>query len=410
MKNEIDRLMRENDLAALLVVGSTDHNPHMVYFTGGRQVSDADLIKPAGRKPVLYHFPMERDEAAASGLKTINYNKYHFMDLFKQAKGNEIRFRTLLYQKVFTDLGLIKGRILIYGRTDAGYAYELAKSIRKALPGIEIVGDVNEAVLPVAMLTKDADEISHIRSMGSITTGVVARTAEFLTSHKAKNGRLVKKDGQALTIGEVKRCINLWLAEAGVENPEGTIFSIGRDAAIGHTAGASGDELSLGKTIAFDIFPCEALGGFYYDFARTWCLGYAPDDVQQLYDDVKRVYDTVVSELRINGSCAQYQHRTCELFAARGHPTLEQDPQTIDGYYHSLGHGIGLNVHERPHFNFTSDDRLVKGSTFAIEPGLYYPEREMGVCIEDSYCVTPEGKIEILADYPYDLVLKIKGH
>ncbi len=55
-------------------------------------------------------------------------------------------------------------------------------------------------------------------------------------------------------------------------------------------------------------------------------------------------------------------------------------------------------------------DKLVKGSTFAIEPGLYYPDREMGVCIEDSYYVTPEGRIEILAAYPYDLVLKVKGH
>ncbi len=319
MKKEIDRLMREHDLAALLVVGPADHNPYMYYFTGGHHISVADLIKPVGKKPILYHFPMERDEAAATGLKTISYDKYQFHGaLFKQAKGNEVKFRTMLYQKIFTDLGLTKGRVLIYGKTDVGYAHELAKSIRKALPGIEVVGDVNDAVLPVAMMTKDADEISHIRKMGSITTrcgrpygGISDRSQ----SQKWPPGE-ERTDNPSPSV-KSKSNINLWLAEAGVENPEGTIFSIGRDAAIGHSAGTPGDELSLGKTIAFDIFPCEALGGFFYDFARTWCLGYAPDDVQQLYDDVKQVYDTVVSELRVNESLAHYQHRTCELFAVQ---------------------------------------------------------------------------------------------
>jgi len=353
---------------------------------------------------------MERDEAAASGLKTIGYDQYKFMELIKQAKGNESKARAMLYKKIFTDLGLMKGRVMFYGKTDAGLAHELAKNTRKLIPGIEFIGDTERSVLPTAMLTKDADELERIRHMGAITTRVVGRTAEFLTSHKAKNGRLVKRNGKPLTIGEVKSNINLWLAEAGVENPEGTIFAIGRDAGIPHSTGNPTDELRLGKTIIFDIYPCESLGGYFYDFTRTWCLGYAPDDAQRLYDDVKHVYDTVVSELKVNAPGAGYQHRTCELFAARGHPTVEQDRQTVNGYNHSLGHGIGLNVHEKPFLGAVSQDKIVKGSVFTIEPGLYYPEKGMGVRIEDSYCVTPEGRIECLAPYPFDLVLKVKGH
>jgi hypothetical protein len=80
MKKDIDRLMRENDLAALLVVGPADHNPFMYYFTGGHHISGADLIKQTGRKAILYHSPMEREEAAASGLKTISYSQYKFME------------------------------------------------------------------------------------------------------------------------------------------------------------------------------------------------------------------------------------------------------------------------------------------------------------------------------------------
>ncbi|MBN2256633.1 MAG: aminopeptidase P family protein [Anaerolineaceae bacterium] len=409
MKKDIDRLMRENDLSAILVIGPADHNPFMYYFTGGHHISAADLIKIAGKKPVLFHSPMEREEAAATGLRTIGYNRYNFMELLKQTKGDQLKARTIQYKRMFADLGLTKGRIMLYGKVDAGLTYEFIKSMRKTMPGIEFIGDVKQILLPTAMLTKDSTELARIRAMGVITTRVVGRTAEFLTSHKAKKGRLVKRNGAPLTIGEVKSRINLWLAEAGVENPEGTIFSIGRDAGIPHSAGTPNDELSLGKTIIFDIFPCEQLGGYFYDFTRTWCLGYAPDEAQRLYQDVKHVYDTVVSELKVNSYGSRYQHRACELFAAQGHPTIESDPNTVIGYNHSLGHGIGLNIHEKPFMGVMSKDKLVKGSTFTIEPGLYYPDKGLGVRIEDSYSITPDGRVECLADYPFDLVLKVKG-
>jgi Xaa-Pro aminopeptidase len=410
MKKDIDRLMRENKLDALIVIGPADHNPFMYYFTGGHHISDSDLIKKTGKKPVLFCSPLEREEAAATGLKSISYSKYKYMELLKQAKGDALKARIQLYKLMFSDLDLTKGRVMLYGKYDAGLVHEVTKRLHKTLPGLEFVGDFKKAVLPTAMMTKDAAELGRIRAMGAITTRVVGRTAEFLASHKAKNGRLVKRNGNPLTIGEVKSNINLWLAEAGVENPEGTIFSIGRDAGIGHSAGTPSDELSLGKTIVFDIFPCESLGGYFYDFTRTWCLGYVPDDVYKLYNDVKHVYDTVVGELKVNSPGSIYQHRACELFASRGHMTIEQDPQTVNGYNHSLGHGIGLNIHEKPFMGALSNDKLVKGSVFTVEPGLYYPERGMGVRIEDSYCITPDGRVECLAPYPFDLLLKVKGH
>jgi Xaa-Pro aminopeptidase len=410
MKKDIDRLMRENDLAAILVIGPADHNPYMFYHTGFHHLSDADLIKLPGKKPVLFYNPMEGDEAAATGLKTIAYDKYNLVDLKIQAKGDAIKLRVSLYQKMFAELGLTKGRVMFYGKVDAGIFHEVAKNVQKTIPGIQFVGDGLHRVLMTARETKDVEEQERIRRMGVITTGVVGRTAEFLTSHKVKNGRLVKRNGSPLTVGDVKQYINLRLAEAGVENPEGTIFAIGRDAAIGHTSGMPGDELTLGKTIVFDIFPCEAGGGYFYDFTRTWCLGYAPDEVQKLYNDVKSVYDTVVSELKVNTFANIYQKHTCDLFEARGHTTVATDPHTSHGYIHSLGHGVGLNVQEKPLFSSILQDKLVKGSVFTIEPGLYYPEKGMGIRIEDCYCITPEGRIECMVPYPFDLVLKVKGH
>jgi len=115
-----------------------------------------------------------------------------------------------------------------------------------------------------------------------------------------------------------------------------------------------------------------------------------------------------MSEIEVNSSSSQYQDRTCELFAEMGHPTIKSNPQTQEGYVHSLGHGVGLYIHEYPRIssNF-KDDRLSPGSVVTIEPGLYYPERGMGVRLEDTVWMRPDGEIEVLVPYPHDLVLPV---
>jgi Xaa-Pro aminopeptidase len=209
----------------------------------------------------------------------------------------------------------------------------------------------------------------------------------------------------------VKGLINLWLAERGVENPEGTIFAIGRDAGVPHSSGNASDLLRLGQTIVYDIFPCEAGGGYFHDLTRTWCLGYAPDDVMALYEDVRSVYDTIVSELKPGLEFALYQKRTCELFEEKGHPTILKTPEAEEGYVHSLGHGVGLYIHERPFSGITAapDEILAPGTIITIEPGLYYPSRGMGVRLENTYWVRPDGAFETLVNPALDLVLPVKG-
>jgi len=279
------------------------------------------------------------------------------------------------------------------------------------LPGIDFIGQVGDSILLRAMSTKDEDEVERIRRMGGITVEVVGKTANYLRNHAVQDNMLVKEDGSPLTVGDVKRRISMWLGALGAENPHGVIFAAGRDAGIPHSSGQESGRLRLGETIVFDIFPCESGGGYHYDFTRTWCLGHAPDDVQKIYDDVLSVYKKIMGELRIGGFCKGYQDRTCELFEQQGHWTIKWKPQTQEGYVHSLGHGLGLHVHEHPSFRSTSanEHRLDPGVVVTIEPGLYYPNQNMGVRLEDTVWVRPDGELEILAQYPLDLVLQMKG-
>ena len=411
MKNDLDALMQANNLEALLVTGPGQHNPSMVYMTGGGHITNADLIKKRGEGAVLFHYPMERDEAARSGLKTKNLGDYDFAQLLNKSGGDYLKAIVNRYQQMLTELGITSGRVALYGRSDIGTNFAIFSALQKEIPTLNLIGEIDSSVLMLARMTKDQSEIKRIRTMGTITTQVVGQVADFITSHLVKNDVLVNKDGAPLTIGDVKNRINLWLSEHGAENPEGTIFAIGRDAGVPHSSGNSSDPLKLGETIVFDIFPCEAGGGYFYDFTRTWCLGYASDDVLALYETVFSVYTKVTRELQMGRPFKDYQQMACDLFSAQGHPTINEDPQTQQGYVHSLGHGIGLNIHERPWSGISSDEKdcLVPGSVFTIEPGLYYPDKGMGVRLEDSYCVLPDGKIEVLAEYPMDLVLPVKN-
>ncbi len=411
MKSDLDSLMQSKNLDALLVVGNATHNPPMYYLTGGGHVSAATLLKKRGAPAVLYCNDMERDEAAKSGLDVLSYSLYPYEELLKEANGDPALAAALRYRRMFSDQQ-VRGRVGVYGHTEVGSALAVFDHLRRQMPDLELVGETRDGSLFMyAMETKDEAEVARIRKMGRITTTVVGRVADLLTGSAVRADEvLLKEDGSPLTIGDVRSRINLWLAELGAENPEGCIFAIGRDAGVPHSAGTDSDLLRLGQTIVFDIYPCEAGGGYFYDFTRTWSLGYATAEAQRLYDEVKAVYDKVIEALTPQAPFKDYQKLVCEAFEANGHPTPLHTQAPVEGYVHSLGHGVGLNVHERPWSGLTAaDDNLLKpGVVITIEPGLYYPQKGMGVRIEDTYWVRPDGQIEKLADYPYDFVLEMK--
>jgi Xaa-Pro aminopeptidase len=411
MKSDLDRCMEEAGLDAIFIQGPADHNPALAYFTGAVHVSMAELIKKRGEPPVLFYASMERDEAARTGLTTKARGDYDIPALIQEAGGDDVLTRALLHRRMLQDLG-VRGRVGVYGKIDIGPVYGALRQLEKLMPEIEFVGEPDrESALRAARLTKDADEVERIRQMGKVTAAVVADVAEFLTSHRAKDGVLVERDGKPLTIGEVKRRINLWLAMRGAENPEGTIFAAGHDAGVPHSVGNDPDPIPVGKTIVFDIYPCEKLGGYFYDLTRTWCLGFAPDEVQQAFQDVRDAYDVAMKELRVGVPLREVQLAVCSHFEARGHTTIRMDFNSRNGYVHSVSHGLGLDIHEPPgssHFE-TNTDVLLAGSVLTIEPGLYYPEREYGVRIEDTVWIRPDGRPEVLVDVPTDLVLKMPG-
>ncbi len=414
MKSDLDRLMAERGVAALLVLGHAAHNAPMTYLANGAHVGERTvLVKKRGARPVLFANPMERDEAAASGLRVVMLNRFPLAELIEQEQGNRLRAVARQLGQLLAEAGVTSGKVVVAGQVDLGAGYALLTAASELNPGLDFTGEYEDSVLSLARATKDAEEVRRIRAVGRKTLRVVAGTEEFLTRHRARDGYLVQKDGSRLTIGAVRRHIRQLLHTEGLAETGGdTIFAIGRDAGVPHSRGNDRHPLRLGQTIVYDIFPAEAGGGYFYDFTRTWCLGYAPPEVEQAYADVLATFNTVRRALQPGELTRRYQALTCQLLEARGHPTIGSDPRTTSGYVHSLAHGVGLDIHESPRFADSPDNlnRLEPGVVITLEPGLYYPERGYGIRIEDTLWLNPATlRFQTLGTYPKDLVLKVKG-
>lgn len=403
MKDDLDRLMAERDLDAIVVSGSLRGNAALFYVLNGAALSHALWIKKCGAEPVVIVGPMEREEAQAAGVPIILETRYNYHSLLREHNGNALAARVAFYGRVFEDLD-VRGRVGFYGMEDQGSAYSLLRTLDEVYPHITVVGEYGSNLLSVARATKSPAEIARIREVGRRTAEVVRATVAFLQAHTVGADAVLRRDdGEVLTVGDVHAFIRRQIALQGLEDPEGFIFATGRDAGIPHSKGTPSAPLRLGESIVFDIFPCEAGGGYFFDMTRTFCLGYAPEAVQRLYDDTRACMEAVYAALAAGEWARDYQRLTCQCYRERGHPTIEEDPATLSGYVHSLGHGLGLNVHEEPFFREAT--RLAPGHVFTIEPGLYYPDAGMGCRIEDVLWIDAEGTVHNLTDFPYDLVI-----
>jgi Xaa-Pro aminopeptidase len=114
--------------------------------------------------------------------------------------------------------------------------------------------------------------------------------------------------------------------------------------------------------------------------------------------------DAAVAEIRDGADGRAVWEVTCDIFEAAGEPTQRTKKAgrpLADGFFHGLGHGVGLEVHEAPGMGRISEKPLIAGDVVTVEPGLYRAGYG-GVRLEDIVLVTQDGA-ETITAYPYDL-------
>ena len=143
--------------------------------------------------------------------------------------------------------------------------------------------------------------------------------------------------------------------------------------------------------------------GYHGDMTRTFLRGRASDAQRAIVAAVRAAQKNALATVKAGVPGSDVHRRVTETFAERGFET-RSTPRGSVGFFHGTGHGLGLDIHEPPRMNSTSDTPLKMGAVVTVEPGLYYPG--VGACrIEDVVQVT-RGKPRMLSSCPYDWELR----
>ncbi len=404
MRKDVDDLLRERGLAAALILRGETPNPTFRYLAGpsAAHISSGILVWRPGQKPHLVHGAMERDSAAATGFELSDYGGHGFRKILEE-EGSRDRAMVRMLAKVLGELG-VRGPILVNGFAEVGRYYHILNRLKESLPGIEFAEDEDLGLFERARITKEPGEVEAVRSVAKACAQAFARVREIIAGGRLEGKKL--KDNQGwVTIGRLRREIRRIFFEAGLEEPHGNIIAMGRDAGVPHNTGNDADVLEEGRPIVIDLYPVQAGGGYFFDVTRTICVGRASAELKEIHSLVREAVERTVDALTPEAPARIYQDKVCDLFEERGHKTIRQDEKLQEGYIHGLGHGIGLEVHERPNLGGPSHgrDRIAPGALFTVEPGLYYPSRSLGVRIEDVVYARPDGSFDNLTDIPYEL-------
>ncbi len=408
MKSNIPKLMQERQLDAIVVQGDTDTSSDLAYLTGGVHLEGALYLQRRDSDPMLFASPIERENAAETGFQVRLWSDYDMLGYLKAHDNDRLSATVAQISDILRDHD-VRGRVGFYGYADRGFSYLFLSALASANPHIEIVGEMQPNLFDVARQTKDDNELAAMRRAGRLTTEVIDSVFAFIQSHSVQDETIVKADGEPLTIGDIKTHIRLEVAKRNLEEVHENIFSQGRDAGVPHNRGQDDMPLRLGQSIIFDIFPRDRTTGYFHDITRTFFLGYAPEDQAQRWRQIKIIFDELLANMTVGERCSHYQHVTCDYFEALGYPTTRSDPKTKVGYNHSLGHGVGLDIHEGPRLSHMPDNTTVlePGHVVSVEPGLYYPDDGWGIRIEDTIAFDEHGELVNLSDYPYEMVIPV---
>jgi Xaa-Pro aminopeptidase len=248
-------------------------------------------------------------------------------------------------------------------------------------------------------LIKTKDEIGCITKVQRQVERAMRAAEAMLHSSRIVKNRLVLA-GRTLTAEDLRRVINLTLMEKGIVAAQ-TVVAPGDQAVDPHNLGRG--PIRPHQPVVIDIFPRSSGTHYFADMTRTVLKGRPSAALSKQYRAVLRAQKIGLSMIRPGVAVRTVHQAVAECFRRLGYETGERDGR-LQGFTHSTGHGVGLEIHEPPKIGLVpSSVRFRKGMLVTVEPGLYYLGTG-GVRIEDLVVVEEQG-IRNLTRYPKKLTI-----
>ncbi|MEA2494838.1 MAG: Xaa-Pro aminopeptidase [Thermoleophilaceae bacterium] len=273
--------------------------------------------------------------------------------------------------------------------TDADVPAEFPLALAERLRERGIQARPNHEEFARRRRSKSAAELAGIRRAQAAADAAMTRAAELLRA------------GGSLTSEVVRNEMIAVCREHAATLPADVIVASGGAGAIGHDPGSG--PLREGESIIIDIWPIDDESACYADMTRTFVIGDVPDELAEWQRLTLEALEATRAAVRPGAHGRDIYDIACDVYEKAGIPTQRTKAEgevLRDGFFHGLGHGVGLDVHEEPGLG-RSGDELVVGDVITLEPGTYR-QGYGGVRLEDLVLVTEDGG-ETLTDFPYEL-------
>ena len=345
-----------------LIVASTEECADLLY-AGSFRAPDEFLYYETEKEKCIIVTPLEYARAckeAAGGIRVLQRS-----DL---VKGEDMR----------TPVSVLLSRRLGVKCWKVPARFPLCEAEKLRKEGIEVECSSGDVFFPEREVKK-AREIRLIREAVLATEEIMKQFRQILVDSKVNAKGFLEYSGKVLTSEFLRSELESEFKRMGYSASQ-TIFAHGSQAAEPHNAGSG--PIRAGEVVVADIFPRNDATGYWGDMTRTYVKGKAPSIVKKAYNAVLKASETAKGMLRAGVTGAEAHLAAAEVLRSAGFQTGHDKEGNPCGFFHGLGHGVGLEIHEEPRLSPLYKKKLKAGNVVSVEPGLYYSSWG-GIRLED---------------------------
>ncbi len=330
----INEVLKAKNLEAIIII-----SPENLYYLSGFTGGEGFLV-----------FAPEKKYIIVDGRYTIQAKE--------QTKDFEvIEYKSLPY-KIIADMGFDK-----IGFEDKTISYNSFKMMSRSMPAVTSIGI--------------SDEINEYRKVKTYEECKNIKCAEHIGDMAFEHILHYIKPG--ITEREIALELEYFMKKQGADALSfDTIVAVGERSALPH-ANLTDKAVEKGKVVLMD-YGC-VYNGYCSDMTRTVAVGYADDKTKNIYDTVLKAQLSAINKIKAGVPNKDIDKAARDIICNAGYG---------ENFTHSLGHGVGLEIHEQPNLSPRSEDVLQSGNVVTVEPGIYI-EGFCGVRIEDLVAVTEDG-------------------
>jgi Xaa-Pro aminopeptidase len=383
LRAELDSILAEKSADALLLYSDSQKDANMYYLTKFLAPDPFIFLKRTDEEPIIVVSQMEYPRAQKQSIiKNVqSYSDYNYIEAVKSSKQPQLGAITFIANVAKQELG--RGTMICVPPNFPVIAADILRNEGLAIePMFGVVEKARE--------TKDQQEVEIIKHIQRINEKVTSEAIELIADSKVDSNGTLLRNGEPLTVGKVKSFFGHKLLENGCLPEEDIIVACGTKTSDPHYSGEPEDKLKADQPMILDIYPRSIQKRYWTDMTRTVVKGKASSKLKKMFETVFEAKNASLDAIQAGAMASQVYDVCCDVLERAGYETTRNGKKVTRGMTHSLGHGVGLQIHESPRMSELSTSPLEEHVVVTVEPGLYDPQVG-GVRLEDIIEVTKGG-------------------